>query len=154
MRTAILLAALSFAATSMTTTALAADDITYRKNIRPLTEQKCLSCHGKDSPTLGEFNENKDKFKTLMRGPRMDTYADLASYVGWPDTGAIMRRLDDGKSTKDGKPGNMYQFLGADEAERTKNLAQFKAWVGEGAWYLGRLPELDNATLTKMKVKE
>ena len=154
MRIAILLAALSFTATSMTTAALAADDITYRKNIRPLTAQKCMACHGKDSPTLAEFDENKDKFKTLMRGPRMDTYADLVAFVGWPDTGAVMRRLDDGTNTKDKKPGNMYQYLGADDAERKKNLALFKAWVGEGAWFLGRFPELDKATLTKMKVKE
>ena len=154
MRRAILLAALSITTTSITTTALAADDITYRKNIRPLTEQKCVACHGKDSPYLGEFEENKDKFKALMRGPRMDTYADLVAFVGWPDTGAMMRRLDDGKNTKDGKPGNMYQFLGADEAERQKNLALFKAWVGEDAWFLGRFRELDKATLTKIKVKE
>lgn len=154
MRIAILLAALSITTASMTTTVLAADDVTYRKNIRPLWEQKCMPCHGKDSPYLAEFDENKEKFKTRMRGPRMDTYADLVAFVGWPDTGAVMRRLDDGKSTKDGKSGNMYQYLGADESERKKNLALFKAWVGEGAWFLGRFPELDKATLTKMKVKE
>ncbi len=43
----------------------------------------------------------------------MYTYADLIFFIGWPDTGAIMRRLDDGKGAKDGKPGNMYQRLGA-----------------------------------------
>ncbi|MCR4281932.1 MAG: hypothetical protein NUV72_02740 [Bauldia sp.] len=154
MRTAILLAALSVTTVSMTTTVLAADDISYRKDILPLWEQKCMACHGKDSPYLAEFDENKDKFKALMRGPRMDTYANLVAFVGWPDTGAVMRRLDDGKSSTDGKPGNMNQYLGADEAERTKNLDLFKAWVGEDAWFLGRFPELDIATLTKMKVTE
>jgi hypothetical protein len=153
MRIIVLLAALSFTALSASTPA-AAQDVTYRKNIRALTEQKCMACHGKNSPTLGEFDENKDKFKAQMRGPRMDTYADLVTFVGWPDTGAIMRRLDDGANTKDGKPGNMYQYLGADDAERKKNLALFKAWVGEGAWFLGRFPDLDKATLAKMKVKE
>jgi len=153
MRIAILLAALAMTATPMVSAALA-QDITYRKHILPLWQQKCMSCHGKDAPYLGEFGENKAKFKTLMRGPRMDTYADLIAFVGWPDTGAIMRRLDDGKSSKGGKPGNMYQYLGTDDAERQKNLALFKAWVGEGGWFLGRFPELDKATLTKMKVKE
>jgi hypothetical protein len=38
--------------------------------------------------------------------------------------------LDDGKNTKDGKPGNMYQYLGATEDERQKNLKLFKKWVG------------------------
>jgi hypothetical protein len=48
----------------------------------------------------------------------------------------------------------MYGYLGSDDAERQKNLALIKAWVGEGGWFLGRLPELDKATLMKMKVVE
>lgn len=153
MRIAILLAALAMTTTSMASAALA-NDTTYRKHILPLWEQKCMSCHGKKSPYLGEFNENKEKFTKLMVGPRMDTYADLAAFVGWPDTGALMRRLDDGKRTKNGKPGNMYVYLGGDDAERQKHLALIKAWVGEGGWFLGRFPELDKATLEKMKIAE
>jgi hypothetical protein len=84
----------------------------------------------------------------------MNDYANLIAFVGWPDTGALMRRLDDGTNTKDRKPGNMYENLGADEAERQKNLALFKAWVGEGGWFLGKFNELDKATLMKMKVAE
>lgn len=153
MRIVILLTALAMTATSMTGAALAAD-ITYRKHILPLWEQKCMSCHGKASPYLGEFDENKEKFAKAMVGPRMDTYANLVAFVGWPDTGALMRRLDDGKNSKTGKPGNMYGFLGNDDAERQKNLALIKAWVGEGGWFLGRFKELDKATLEKMKVAE
>jgi hypothetical protein len=154
MRVGILFAAVSTTIVSMTTASFAADDITYRKHVRALWEQKCMSCHGQASPYLADFKENAEKFKKSMIGPRMDTYADLVAYVGWPDTGALMRRLDDGKSAKNGKPGNMYVFLGADEAERQKNLALIKSWVGEGAWFLGRLKELDMATLRKMKVAE
>lgn len=153
MRIPILFAALAVTATSMAGTALASDT-TYRKHILPLWQQKCLSCHGQKSPYLGEFNENKEKFAKLMQGPRMDTYADLVAYVGWPDTGALMRRLDDGKSTTNGKAGNMYAYLGGDDAERQKNLALFKAWVGEGGWFLGRFKDLDKAALEKMKVAE
>lgn len=153
MRISIPLTALAVM-TALTTSVVLADEITYRKHIRPLWEQQCMGCHGEASPYLGEFDENKEKFATMMRGPRMDTYANLIAFVGWPDTGALMRRLDDGKNTKDGKPGNMYGFLGADEAERQKNLALIKAWVGEGGWFLGRFPELDRATLEKMKVAE
>ena len=154
MRTAILLAALSTTAAFMTTAALAADEITYRKDIRPLWQQKCMGCHGENSPYLAEFDADKEKFAKSMRGPRMDTHPALIYYVGWPDTGALMRRLDDGKNTQNKKPGNMYQYLGADEAERQKNLALFKSWVGEGAWFLGRFKDLDKATLAKMKVAE
>ena len=153
MRIALLVTALVMTTTSMVSAVLA-DDITYRKNIRPLWEQRCMPCHGAASPYLGEFNENSEKFAKMMVGPRMDTYANLVAFVGWPDTGALMRRLDDGKNTKGGKPGNMYGFLGNDEAERQKNLSLFKAWVGEGGWFLGRLPELDKATLERMKVAE
>ena len=154
MRISILLAALSTTAAFMTTAAVAADDITYRKHIRPLWEQKCGGCHGQASPYLADFEADKDKFTKAMKGPRMDSYPALIIYVGWPDTGAIMRRLDDGKAAQGGKPGNMYQYLGGDDAERQKNLALFKSWVGEGAWYLGRFKDLDKATLAKMKVAE
>ncbi len=111
-----------------------ADEITYRKNIRPLWVKKCSACHGAGSPYLGDFQEDQKKYEAMNKGPRMDTYADLLFFVGWPDTGALMRRLDDGKNTKDGKPGNMYVNLGATEEERQTNLKLFKGWVSERAW--------------------
>ncbi|MDP3955251.1 MAG: cytochrome C, partial [bacterium] len=70
-----------------------AQQVTYRKDIRPVWNTKCAACHGVNSPYLGEFDENKDKYKAMNKGPRMDTYADLLFFVAWPDTGAIMRRL-------------------------------------------------------------
>jgi hypothetical protein len=131
-----------------------ADDVTYREHIRPLWEKQCMSCHGASSPTLAEFDDNEDEYKKLMRGPRMDSYAALVTFVGWPDTGALMRRLDDGKSTPDGKPGNMYPYLGDSEAARQANLALFKAWVGKGGWVLKRFKELSREELGRMKVEE
>lgn len=131
-----------------------ADDVTYRKDIRPLWEKQCMACHDGSSPSLAEFDENRDKYKALSRGPRMDSYAHLVGFVGWPDSGAIMRRLDDGKNTPDGKPGNMYQYLGADEAERQKNLALFKAWIGEDGWVLKRFEEISREELGRIKVEE
>jgi len=134
-------------------------EVTYRKDIRPLMVQKCFFCHGADAPYLGDFDENKKKFEALFKGPRMDTYADLVFFIGWPDTGAIMRRLDDGKNTSDGKPGNMYQNLGATEEERQKNLNLFKEWVGKDAWKLnrwearGKVPAITKEDLDKIKAK-
>jgi len=136
-----------------------AEDVTYRKHIRPLWEDQCASCHGEDAPYLGEFAEKKDKYVADDIGPRMDTYADLIFFIGWPDTGAIMRRLDDGKSVKDGKAGNMYEHLGLDEQERQTNLSLFKAWVGEDAWTLkrwnvrGDVPGITKEEIAKMKLK-
>ena len=136
-----------------------AAEVTYRKDIRPLWQQKCAGCHGADAPYLGDFEENKKKFEAAFKGPRMDTYADLVFFVGWPDTGAIMRRLDDGKNTSDGKPGNMYPYLGAAEEERQKNLDLFKQWVGNDAWKLnrwearGKVPAITKEDLDKIKVK-
>jgi len=69
-----------------------------------------------------------------------------------------MRRLDDGKNAG-GKPGNMYQFLGATEEERQKNLGLFKAWVGPDAWVLNRfkargdVPAITKEQLEKIQVK-
>jgi hypothetical protein len=93
-----------------------------------------------------------------MKGPRMDSYADMIMLVGWPDTGAVMRRLDDGANAG-GKPGNMYQFLGASEEERQKNLQIFKAWVGLEGWILkrwgarGNVPAVTKEELDKIQVK-
>lgn len=136
-----------------------ADDVTYRKDIRPLWEAKCSACHGAGSPYLGEFLENQDKYKKQVKGPRMDTYADLIFFVGWPDTGAVMRRLDDGKNSKDGKPGNMYAYLGGTDEERQRNFKLFKAWVGEDAWThkrwdaKGDMPGVSKEELAKMKLR-
>ncbi len=65
------------------------------------------------------------------------------STVG-PDTGALMRRLDNVK------PGNMYQHLGEDEQERQKNLAAFKSWVG--GWTTKRFDALTKEELASIKV--
>ena len=148
---AFLMAAIPFRA--------AAEDVTYRKHVRPLFQKQCASCHGADAPYLGDFKEKKAKYVAKDIGPRMDTYADLIFFIGWPDTGAIMRRLDDGKSAKDGKPGNMYEHLGDDDKERQKNLNVFKAWVGEDAWMLkrwkarGDVPGVTKEEIARMKLK-
>ena len=135
-----------------------AQDATYRKDIKPIFDQKCAACHGAASPNLQEFLENQKKFEAAMKGPRMDSYADLVQLIGWPDTGAIMRRLDDGKNAG-GKPGNMYQFLGSSDEERQKNLQTFKAWVGPEGWILkrwnarGNVPGITKEELDKIRVK-
>jgi len=137
-----------------------ADDVTYRKDIKPLFDAKCAACHGAGSPALVDFLMDEKKYKESMKGPRMNTYADMLVLVGWPDSGAIMRRLDDGKNPlAGGKPGNMYQYLGADDAERQKNLQTFKAWVGEGGWNLnrfkarGKVPGVTKEQLEKIRAK-
>jgi len=135
-----------------------AQDTTYRKDVKPIFDAKCAGCHGAASPTLAEFLENQKKFEAIMKGPRMDSYADLIQLIGWPDTGAVMRRHDDGKNTG-GRPGNMYQYLGASEEERQKNLQTFKAWVGPEGWILkrwnarGNVPAITKDELDKIQVK-
>ncbi len=137
-----------------------AQDTTYRKDIRPLVEAKCAACHGAGAPTLAEFLLDQKKYAAAMKGPRVDTYADLLMLVGWTDTGALMRRLDDGTSAlAGGKPGNMYQFLGATDEERQANLRTFKAWVGPEGWSLkrwqarGSVPAITKEELDKIQVK-
>lgn len=137
-----------------------AAETTYTKDVKPLIDAKCAACHGAASPTLAEFLKDDKKFAAAMKGPRIDSYADLLMLVGWPDTGAIMRRLDDGKNAlAGGKPGNMYQFLGGTDEERQKNLQTFKDWVGPEAWVLnrfkarGNVPGITKEQLEKIRVK-
>jgi mono/diheme cytochrome c family protein len=132
--------------------ALAAE-VDYHTDIRPIMEKYCVGCHGPSSPNYGEFMEHKEKFTKANKGPRMDGYETLIFYIAWPDTGALMRRLDDGKHTKDGKPGNMYERLGNSDEERQKNLALIKAWVGEDAWILKRKGDITKEELLKIKAK-
>lgn len=147
------------AAAALASSPAAAQEVTYTKDIAPIFKELCAECHGAESPDLETFKKNEKKYVDEKTGPRMSTYGELITYIGWPDTGAIMRRLDDGKSTADGKPGNMYRHLGADNGERQKNLNLVKAWVGEGGWNLnrwsarGKVPAITKEQLDKLKLK-
>ncbi len=117
--------------------------VTYDNTIRALVEKRCGDCHGPKSPTMAEFDKNKQAFKDKDLGPRYDTYEHLQVVVNGADLGALMRRLDDGANTKDSKPGNMYKHLGETDAERAAALAIFKRWVG--GWTLKRKTEISDA---------
>jgi len=133
-----------------------AADPTWRSDIAPIAA-KCDACHGASAPEYNDWMQ-LDNAKRKTVGPRMDTYPHFMSYVVWPATGAMMRRLDDGSSAG-GKPGNMYQYLGGTDEERAKNLKTIQAWLGEGAWNLnrfkakGEVPGITKEQLEKIKAK-
>lgn len=129
-----------------------AEEITYTRHIKPILVERCEPCHGKDSaPDYYAFKAEKEKWLPAGQGMRLDTYPHLIFFTAWPDTGSLMRRLDDGKGRGDGKPGNMYRNLGATEEERQKNLKLFKEWVGN--WVLKRWPEVSKEELHGIKVR-
>jgi len=128
---------------TLATPALSAE-VTYRDQIKPLFDARCNSCHGDKAPEYKAFKLEKEKWLAAGIGPRMDSYTYLVYFTGWPDTGALMRRLDDAK------PGNMYQHLGDTEPERQQNLALFKAWVGN--WTLNRFDAMSKEELAGIKV--
>ena len=137
-----------------------AQEVSYRKDIAPLWQSKCVACHGAQSPERADFLLDEKGFAAKSQGPRMDTYERFIAFIAWPDTGALMRRLDDGKNPlAGGKPGNMYEYLGATDAERATNLKLVKAWVGEGGWNLNRwgvrdaVPAVTKQQLEKVKIK-
>jgi mono/diheme cytochrome c family protein len=114
--------------------------VTYENTIHKVVAERCAECHGANAPSMADFKKEKDKYTQESLGPRMDTYENLMVMVNGSDTGAIMRRLDDGANSKDGKPGNMYKHLGKDDAQRAANLALFKRWVG--SWNLKKGAEI------------
>lgn len=137
-----------------------AQDVTYRAAIAPIWRAQCIACHGSQAPERAEFLLDEKGYEGKSQGPRMDTYERFIAFVGWPDTGALMRRLDDGTSKyAGGKPGNMYAHLGATEVERAANLKVFKAWVGDGAWNLNRarirgdVPGITQEQLNRIELK-
>jgi len=137
----------------------AAQELTWRKDVQPIIQASCAACHGTNSPTYEEWDLDREKWNKQNMGPRMDTYEHFMRFVVWPATGALMRRLDDGKNAG-GKPGNMHAFLGSTDAERSKNLKTIKDWLGgEGAWFLNRwearggVPAVTKEQLDKIKAK-
>ena len=133
-----------------------AQDLTWRQDIQPIIQKQCGACHGANQPEYAEWIVLREKDKNLAA--RMDTYAHFMNYVVWPATGALQRRLDDGKAAG-GKPGNMYQFLGGSDEERAKNLKMVKDWLGDGAWNLNRfkargdVPGISKEQLEKVQAK-
>lgn len=127
-------------ATGCATAPTSSSRITYDNSIRHLIEEQCSECHGSNAPTMSDFKKDEARYKAKDLGPRMDTYENLMVFVDGADTGAIMRRLDDGASKADGKPGNMYKQLGANETQRAANLSLFKRWIG--SWNLKRAKDL------------
>jgi len=129
---------------SMASTSVFANDTTYRGAIKPVFDARCAGCHGDASPEYKEWKLDKQGWISRGLGPRMDSYSHLVYFTGWPDTGALMRRLDDAK------PGNMYQHLGDTDQERQANLALFKAWVGN--WTLKRFDAISKEELAGITV--
>lgn len=143
-----------------------AADVTYRNDIAPMMEKYCADCHSAKSgaPTVAEFGADKARKEQYIKkdkvGPRVDTYETILQLIAYPDTGAFMRRLDDGTAPESkGKPGNMYKNLGETDAERAQNLATIKTWLGEGAWNLNRwkargdVPAITKEQLDKLQLK-
>lgn len=130
----------------------AAQSVTYENTVKKILAGQCMGCHGNGAPTLAEFDKDKEGWKKKMKGPRFDSYANLMILVKGSDAGALMRRLDDGKNTKDGKPGNMYVWLGGSDAERAQRLDVMKKWVGN--WSLKRRKELTEGELRSIIAAE
>jgi mono/diheme cytochrome c family protein len=126
-------------------------EVTYDNAIKKIIGERCAGCHVKGSPTMEEFKKDEAGFKKKMKGPRMESYQDVMVLVNGSDTGAIMRRLDDGTGA-DGKKGNMYNYLGKNDADRAKNHAVFKEWVG--GWTLKRKKDISEAELKAIKAPE
>ena len=126
--------------------------MTYEKDVKSIISKRCLSCHGSNAPTIEEFKKNEEGFKQKNKGPRMDTYENLMNFVNGKDTGALMRRLDDRKNTKDGKAGNMYNSLGGTDAEKAENLLVIKKWIG--GWTLKRSAEITDTERKAIKALE
>lgn len=133
-------AALAFAAGAQA-------EVTYEGQVKGLIKERCANCHGKGAPTMEEFKKDEDGWKKKMKGPKMESYQNVMVMVNGSDTGAMMRRLDDGA-----KKGNMYNYLGKNDADRAKNHAVFKEWIG--GWTLKRKKDITPEELKAIKAAE
>jgi hypothetical protein len=135
-----------------------AQDLTWRNDIEPIIKAQCSGCHGNNAPVYEDWELDKKALQAKNIGPRINTYPDFMRHVVWPATGSMMRRLDDGENAG-GKPGNMFVYLGDTPADRAKNLAMIKSWLGAGGWNLNRwgarndVPGITKEQLDKVKAK-
>jgi cytochrome c5 len=132
--------------------AASAQSVTYENTVKKIVTERCAACHINGAPSMAEFQKDKEGWTKKFKGPKMGDYASLMVMVNGTDAGALMRRLDDGKNTKDGKPGNMYNYLGKDARERAERLQKVKQWVG--SWSLKRRNELSDAELKAISAPE
>lgn len=132
--------------------AAAADSVTYENTAKKIFAERCAACHISGAPSMSEFQGNKEAWTKKFKGPSMADYKSVMVMVNGSDAGAMMRRLDDGKNTKDGKPGNMYNYLGKDAGERAERLAKMKQWVGH--WSLKRRNEFSDEELRRITAPE
>lgn len=147
-----LLLTIAAGATAAISGAAGADSYTYENTVKKIFAERCANCHFTGAPSMAEFQADKEGWTKKMKGPKMDTYANVMVMVKGSDAGALMRRLDDGKNTKDGKPGNMYNYLGKDSHDRAERLEKVKKWVG--SWSLKRRNELTEAELSAITAPE
>lgn len=149
-----MLMAIAGAAAAALSGAARAQSITYENTVKKLISERCANCHAsaKGAPTMEEFQKDKAGYAKKFKGPKMDDYQSVVVMVNGSDAGALMRRLDDGKNTKDGKPGNMYNYLGKNADERAERLAKVKQWVG--SWSLKRRNELSPEELKAITAPE
>lgn len=148
----ILILVLAVAVGCSSDKASTSDKVTYESHVKEIISNNCLTCHGTDAPTLDEFSADKDKYKAMMKGPRLDTYENLSILVNGEDAGAFMRRLDDGTNKEDKTPGNMNGYLGKTDEERAENLEILHQWVGN--WSLKRYAELTPEELAAITALE
>jgi len=132
--------------------AAGAQSVTYDNTVKKIIAERCAACHISGAPSVAEFDKDREGWKKKMKGPKLDSYENVMILVKGSDAGALMRRLDDGKNTKDGKPGNMYNYLGKDAGDRAERLAKMKQWVG--SWSLKRRNELSEAELKAITAPE
>jgi mono/diheme cytochrome c family protein len=130
----------------------AAQSVTYENTVKKIFAERCAACHISGAPSMSEFQNNKEAWTKKFKGPSLADYKSVMVMVNGSDAGALMRRLDDGKNTKDGKPGNMYNYLGSNPAERSARLDTMKKWVGN--WSLKRRKELSDAELKAISAPE
>ncbi|HSA89215.1 MAG TPA: cytochrome C [Burkholderiales bacterium] len=130
----------------------AAQPVTYENTVKKIFAERCAACHINGAPSLAEFEKDKAGWTKKFKGPSLADYASVMILVKGSDAGALMRRLDDGKNTKDGKPGNMYNYLGKDAHDRAERLEKIKNWVG--SWSLKRRKELSEAELAAITAPE
>jgi len=142
---------LAAAAVALAFAAGAQADVTYENSVKKIIGERCLNCHGKGAPSMEEFKKDEAAWKKKMKGPSLATYSDVMVMVNGSDTGAMMRRLDDGSNTG-GKKGNMYNYLGKNDADRAKNHAVIKEWIG--GWTLKKKKDVTEAELKAIKAPE
>ena len=105
--------------------AIAAGDVDFNRDVRPILSDKCYACHGPDAKSL----EGKLRIDLRDSATSPAKSGDVAIVPGHPEKSALVERIETTDTDEVMPPPKSHKTLTAEEK------ALLKRWIAQGAEY-------------------